>query len=134
LNPETPPDPKLTQATYSYRHPLYNSATVAAQEELHRIQGKNGVWYAGAWTGHGFHKDGFSSGTRAGLRLGGSVPWEVKDAKFSRGLKPRLEWKDHVVRIVVIVVHIWITVLERVVGIQRQILGNGAVDARAKGA
>ncbi|KAF3037741.1 hypothetical protein E8E11_000754 [Didymella keratinophila] len=124
LNPETPPDPKLTQATYSYRHPLYNSAMVAAQEELHRIQGKNGVWYAGAWTGYGFHEDGFSSGMKVGLKLGGSVPWEVKDAKFSRGVKPQLEWKDHVVRIVVTVVQIWITLLERVIGVQGQSLGK----------
>jgi predicted NAD/FAD-binding protein len=132
LNPETPPDPKLTQATYSYRHPLYNSTMVAAQEELHRIQGKNGVWYAGAWTGYGFHEDGFSSGMRVGLKLGGSVPWEVKDAKFSRGLKPQLEWKDHVVRIVVTVVQVWITVFERVIGVQRQSSGNGAVNGKAK--
>lgn len=135
LNPENPPNPAFTQASYSYRHPLYNSAMVAAQEELHRIQGKNGVWYVGAWTGYGFHEDGFSSGMRVGLKLGGHVPWEVKDAKFSRGLKPELEWKDHVVRIVVTVVQLWISVLEQVVGVKRQSItsaGNGTIDGKAK--
>ncbi|KAJ8105095.1 hypothetical protein OPT61_g10386 [Boeremia exigua] len=116
LNPEKRPDPALTQAQYEYRHPLYNSKMVAAQEELHRIQGKSGVWYAGAWTGYGFHEDGFSSGMRVGLQLGGSVPWEAQDAKFSRGLAPVLDWKDWAVRSIVTVMQIWITVLEHVVG------------------
>lgn len=122
LNPETPPDPALTQARFEYAHPLYNARMVAAQEDLHRIQGKNGVWFAGAWTGYGFHEDGFSSGMRVGLQLGGSVPWEAQDAKFSRGLKPQLEWRDYVVRTVVTVIQLWITVLERVVGVKRQSL------------
>lgn len=120
LNPETRPDPALTQAQFEYAHPLYNARMVAAQEELHRIQGKNGVWYAGAWTGYGFHEDGFSSGMRVGLRLGGSVPWEVQDAKFSRGLKPTLDWKDWLLRTVVVAVQLWITVVESVTGMQRQ--------------
>ena len=120
LNPERRPDPALTQAQFEYRHPLYNSRMVAAQEELHRIQGKTGVWYAGAWTGYGFHEDGFSSGMKVGLQLGGSVPWEAQDAKFSRGLKPELNWKDWFVRSVVVIVQLWITILERVIGVKRQ--------------
>lgn len=132
LNPETPPDPKLTQATYSYRHPLYNARMVAAQDRLETIQGKRGVWYAGAWTGYGFHEDGFSSGMRVGLRLGGDVPWEVKDAKFSRGVKPVLGWKDYVVRVFVWVMQVWVGLLERIVGVKRRrvggtglVIGNG---------
>lgn len=135
LNPETPPDPALTQAQYEYKHPLYNARMVAAQEELHRIQGKNGVWFAGAWTGYGFHEDGFSSGMRVGLQLGGSVPWKVQDAKFSRGLKPQLNWKDWVVRVVVVAIQLLITVLERVMGSERKSNysgPNGVVDGKAK--
>ncbi|OCK75389.1 amine oxidase-like protein [Lepidopterella palustris CBS 459.81] len=105
LNPPHPPDPSLTQGTYSYRHPLYNSRAVAAQDELETIQGKRGVWYCGAWTGYGFHEDGFSSGVRAGIALGGSVPWKVVDAKFVRGCMPVLVWKDYVVRF-------WITIIQ----------------------
>ena len=119
LNPENPPDPALTQASCSYRHPLYNARMIAAQENLEQIQGKRGVWYAGAWTGYGFHEDGFSSGMRVGLRLDGNVPWEVKNAKFSRGVTPVLGWKDYVVRVLVMVMQIWIGLLERVLGMRR---------------
>jgi predicted NAD/FAD-binding protein len=129
LNPENPPAPALTQATYQYRHPLYNARVVAAQEQLDTIQGKQSIWYAGAWTGYGFHEDGFSSGMRVGLRLGGSVPWEAKDAKFSRGLKPILGWKDWAVRAVVMFMQVWIGVLERAVGINRQSGVSGKVKA-----
>ena len=120
LNPLEPPSPSLTQATYQYRHPLYNARMIAGQEELEKIQGKRGIWYVGAWTGYGFHEDGFTSGMKVGLRLGGEIPWEPKDAKFSRGLMPVFGWKDYAVRFMIFVLHMYITVLERVVGIQRQ--------------
>lgn len=121
LNPETPPSPSLTQATYEYRHPLYNSAMIAAQDKLERIQGEGGVWYAGAWTGYGFHEDGCKSGIEVAERLGGSVPWEVVNTKYMRGLKPDLKWKNLVIRAVIRVVQLWISVLEMaMVGITRQ--------------
>ncbi|KAF2659441.1 amine oxidase-like protein [Lophiostoma macrostomum CBS 122681] len=120
LNPAKPPAQSLTQATYQYRHPLYNARMVAAQEDLELIQGKRGIWYAGAWTGYGFHEDGFASGMKVGLRLGGQVPWKTKDAKFSRGMQPVLGWKDYVVRAVVVLVQFYITVLEGIAGIRRK--------------
>lgn len=145
LNPETPPSPALTQATYQYRHPLYNSRMVAAQENLEQIQGKRGVWYAGAWTGYGFHEDGFASGMRVGLRLGGSVPWEAKNAKFSRGTAPVLAWKDHVARVVMMTLQLCVSVVELLLGVRRgeslkagaRSIGNGtasngAVNGKAK--
>ncbi|KAF2689221.1 amine oxidase-like protein [Lentithecium fluviatile CBS 122367] len=139
LNPQTPPSPSLTQATFQYRHPLYNAPMVAAQEALEQIQGKKGVWYAGAWTGYGFHEDGFASGMGVGLRLGGSVPWEAKSAKFSRGVKPVLGWKDFVARAIVWVMQLYISILERVVGLQRGTSkdiaysnGNGVTGRKAK--
>jgi len=101
MNPPHKPDPALTQAEVSYRHPLYNAAAVRAQCRLNEIQGKRGLWYCGAWTNYGFHEDGFASGMEVGRRLGGDVPWEVVDAKFVRGRKPVLGWKDHVARLII---------------------------------
>jgi len=141
LNPQTPPSPALTQATYEYRHPLYNACMVAAQEELEKIQGRRGVWYAGAWTGYGFHEDGFSSGMRVGTRLGGSVPWEVKNAKFSRGTRPTLGWKDHFARLVVWMLQLYVSILERLLGARRPrnasksgayANGNGVANGKVK--
>lgn len=141
LNPETPPSPALTQAKYEYRHPLYNSRMVAAQEVLEQIQGKRAVWYAGAWTGYGFHEDGFASGMRVGLRLGGNVPWEAKNAKFSRGTAPNLAWKDYALRVVVTLLQLYISLVELVVGVRRRqegsrasvhLNGNGAVNGKAE--
>ncbi|KAI8934812.1 hypothetical protein NX059_008494 [Plenodomus lindquistii] len=120
LNPEQPPSPSLTQATYEYRHPLYNARMIAAQEKLDNIQGKHGIWYAGAWTGYGFHEDGCRSGLEVGKRLGGEVPWKMIDAKFMRGLKPTLNWKDYLLRIVLHLLQLWIGLIERVVGVRRQ--------------
>jgi predicted NAD/FAD-binding protein len=114
LNPEIPPSPSTTQAVYEYRHPLYNARMIAAQSELEKIQGKRGIWYAGAWTGYGFHEDGFSSGMNVALRLGGTVPWTKADAKFSRGVSPTLVWKDYVARAVISVIQILVRILERV--------------------
>jgi hypothetical protein len=92
---------------------------VAAQEELEKIQGKRGVWYAGAWTGYGFHEDGFTSGMQVGLRLGGDVPWEAKNAKFSRGKQPVFGLKDHAVRLVIAVLQLCVSILEKLFGVQR---------------
>ncbi|KAF2639272.1 amine oxidase [Massarina eburnea CBS 473.64] len=141
LNPEVPPSPSLTQASYEYRHPLYNARMVAAQEDLEQIQGKRGIWYVGAWTGYGFHEDGFASGMRVGLRLGGSVPWEAKNAKFSRGTAPKLGWKDYVVRTIVMLLQLYISLLGFALGGRRKpskpnvkLLpnGNGAGKGKAK--
>jgi predicted NAD/FAD-binding protein len=131
LNPPHPPKPSLTQATYQYRHPLYNAKMIAGQEELASINGKEGIWYAGAWTGYGFHEDGFASGMRVGLKLGGSVPWEPTNAKFIRGKQPTLGWKDYVVRITVVILQLYINILERLVGVRRQKL-TGLANRKAK--
>lgn len=120
LNPETPPSPSLTQATYHYRHPLYNTRMIAAQAKLGDLQGRGGLWYAGAWTGYGFHEDGCRSGIQVGESLGGSVPWEVVDAKYMRGLKPELTWKDFLVRLIIRFLQFWISTLEKILGIKRQ--------------
>jgi predicted NAD/FAD-binding protein len=33
------------------------------------LQGQQHTWYAGAWTGYGFHEDGLKSGLQVGRAL-----------------------------------------------------------------
>jgi predicted NAD/FAD-binding protein len=62
LNPVNEPDPACVLREFDYAHPVFDAAAVAAQQRLHEIQGRDGVWFAGAWTGYGFHEDGLKSG------------------------------------------------------------------------
>ena len=48
-----------------YHHPHYGPDSVMTHEHLSGIQGTGGLWWAGAWTGYGFHEDGLKSGLRA---------------------------------------------------------------------
>lgn len=78
-----PPDPALTFGEYRYDHPQFDTAAIAAQRRFGRIQGRGGVWYAGAWLGYGFHEDGATSGVKAALALGGRVPWAFVDHRVA---------------------------------------------------
>lgn len=75
LNPPVPPKPELTFGRFNYSHPQYDRAAIAAQARLAGIQGRNRVWFAGAWAGHGFHEDGLKAGLNAAEALGATVPW-----------------------------------------------------------
>lgn len=75
LNPPVEPDPALTFGRYQYAHPQFDTAAFAAQDNLDRIQGRGGVWYAGAWTGWGFHEDGLRSGLRVAAAFGARPSW-----------------------------------------------------------
>ncbi len=65
LNPDREPDPRLVFGEYSYDHPQFDADSFHAQDELKSIQGRNNTFFAGAWTGYGFHEDGLSSGLAA---------------------------------------------------------------------
>ncbi len=78
LNPETEPRDVHDQATLD--HPLFDEAAIRAQSRLPSIQGRGGVYYAGAWTRHGFHEDGLLSALRVAQAIGidwplGQDPW-----------------------------------------------------------
>jgi hypothetical protein len=85
LNPKAEPDPALTFGVYDYDHPQFDSASLAAQRQFHCVQGRGGIWYAGAWLGYGFHEDGLTSGLRIALALGGEVPWSFVDHRIQGG-------------------------------------------------
>jgi len=75
LNPATDPDPALVHGEYSYDHPLYDAASFQGQKDIDLIQGRRGIWYAGAWLGWGFHEDGLTAGLRVADALGGRPDW-----------------------------------------------------------
>lgn len=75
LNPHAPPREDLTFGVFSYDHPQFDLAALAAQKEVAGLQGRDGVWFAGAWLGFGFHEDGLATGLQAAAALGGRIPW-----------------------------------------------------------
>jgi predicted NAD/FAD-binding protein len=75
LNPPRPPAEALTFARFRYAHPEFDAGALAAQARLPEIQGADRLWFAGAWTGNGFHEAGLVSGLAAAEALGAAAPW-----------------------------------------------------------
>lgn len=75
LNPVREPAPESVLAEFSYRHPRYTAESFAAHARLGQIQGRDRLWFAGAYWGWGFHEDGLLSGLRVGDALGVTPPW-----------------------------------------------------------
>ncbi|MEO1911336.1 MAG: FAD-dependent oxidoreductase [Paracoccus sp. (in: a-proteobacteria)] len=78
LNPEFEPRDIHDQAMLA--HPQFDDAAMAAQRRLPSIQGRGGVYHAGAWTRYGFHEDGLLSALRVAQAMGiewplGIDPW-----------------------------------------------------------
>jgi predicted NAD/FAD-binding protein len=69
LNPIDAPDPARVLASFDYAHPVFDQAAVAAQGALAQMQGAQNTWFAGAWTGYGFHEDGLKSGLAVAASL-----------------------------------------------------------------
>ncbi|MAA74672.1 MAG: NAD/FAD-binding protein [Salinisphaeraceae bacterium] len=73
LNPQAQPaDP---WAEIEYEHPLFDENTLEAQGRLDDIQGRNRLWFCGAWCGYGFHEDGIASAERVARGLGIDSGW-----------------------------------------------------------
>ncbi len=62
LNPLREVLPESVLARFQYAHPIFDQAAMDAQARLPALQGRRGIWFAGAWTGYGFHEDGLKSG------------------------------------------------------------------------
>jgi predicted NAD/FAD-binding protein len=77
LNAVREPAPEKTFGTYEFEHPMYDTASSAARRSIQRLQGKDGLFFAGAWLGDGFHEAGLRTGLEAAFALGGSVPWKA---------------------------------------------------------
>ena len=77
LNPHREPDPALVHGTYSYDHPMFDERAMRGQQRLPMIQGTGDLFFAGAWTGHGFHEDGLKSAIAVARTLGVEIPWQT---------------------------------------------------------
>ena len=76
LNPLREPDAATVLGTFDYAHPVFDRAAIEAQRRLPELQGRGGVWFAGAWTGYGFHEDGLTSGLAVAETLLARSPLE----------------------------------------------------------
>jgi len=64
LNPSKEVPDHLIYDQKMFRHPVFDANALAAQRQLTAMQGQNNTWFAGAYTRHGFHEDGFASAVR----------------------------------------------------------------------
>lgn len=60
---------------FEYAHPVFDLAAIAAQQQLHTVQGMQRTWFCGAWTGYGFHEDGLKSGLAVAQELLRQLAW-----------------------------------------------------------
>ncbi len=75
LNPGGRVSPDHIIDVWDAMHPQFDLDTQAAQAAMGTIQGRDGIWFAGAHLGHGFHEDGLQSGLTVAAALGSPVPW-----------------------------------------------------------
>ena len=87
LNPPFEPRPELVFGQWSYDHPQFDAKALIAQKQLAHIQGRGHVFFAGAWTGYGFHEDGLRSGLEAARALGANLSRTVNPSPMAQ-LRP----------------------------------------------
>jgi predicted NAD/FAD-binding protein len=75
LNPLSPPRAGTVLREIEYRHPVFDCAVIAAQGRMEEIQGRDRLWFSGAWLGYGFHEDGLRAAVDVAGGLGVRVPW-----------------------------------------------------------
>ncbi len=61
LNASRPISDTLIHDTFTFDHPVYDLAAIAAQDTIRALNGARNTWFCGAWMRNGFHEDGFQS-------------------------------------------------------------------------
>jgi hypothetical protein len=78
LNPVREPRPDKVLRRFTYDHPGFDAAAIAAQARLWQLQGKWRTWFCGSYFGAGFHEDALQAGLAVAEALGGvRRPWSV---------------------------------------------------------
>ena len=75
LNPNKTISEESIFVEHNFEHPQYDYRAVQAHANLPNIQGQNNTWFCGAWTGMGFHEDGFFSAIKVAKMMGVNPPW-----------------------------------------------------------
>ena len=68
-------NPKKIFAEFEYEHPIFNSEAVESQSKFDQIQGKDNIYFCGAYLNYGFHEDGLLSAMNIAQKLGIEAPW-----------------------------------------------------------
>ena len=68
-------EPRDATAETVYHHPQYDGDAVKAQRRIPALQGVDRTWFAGSYTGFGFHEDALRSGLKVAAALGSPAPW-----------------------------------------------------------
>jgi predicted NAD/FAD-binding protein len=70
LNRDEEIDPESVLGRFSYAHPVFTTAGIAAQRQHREISSAGGIHYCGAYWGFGFHEDGVNSALDVCRQLG----------------------------------------------------------------
>lgn len=76
LNPGRQPASSLTYDRHEFSHPVFDVKAIKAQERIKSIQGRNNIWFCGAYQRYGFHEDGLLSAVNVARDMGASIPWD----------------------------------------------------------
>lgn len=91
LNPPIEPEEGSIHCSFLYDHPVFDRNAIAAQKELHQLQGQQNTWFCGSYFGYGFHEDGLQSGLAVAEALGDvRRPWQVEDESG------RIHWPESI--------------------------------------
>ena len=72
------------RAEADYQQPIFDTQAIQAQNRLSENQGKNSLYFCGAWTANGFHEDGLKSAVATALSLGIEIPWDTPTRAWHR--------------------------------------------------
>ena len=76
LNPGRRPQEDLILDEHEFSHPIFDLKAIKAQDRIGQVQGKNGIWFCGAYQRYGFHEDGLLSAVNVAKAMSVDIPWE----------------------------------------------------------
>ena len=77
INPHRMPLSSSIYDKHQFKHPVFDEKTIVAQEQIEKIQGKERIWFCGAWQGYGFHEDGLLSAVKIAQAMNVEIPWKL---------------------------------------------------------